>query len=114
MRWHPKGPAPRPAPKPALVAYPLEARRLGGSGAHSPDAYFEVQSPEELLSNYDAIFSAAYVRVLSRGLPRDMSANEHGMALDVISDLPPNYGSEFGAGAYAIFNSEGKVRKLLN
>jgi len=43
-----------------------------------------------------------------------MSANEHGMALDVISDLPPNYGSEFGAGAYAIFNSEGKVRKLLN
>ena len=98
----------------SLVAYPLDARRLGDGTTHGPDAYFEVKSPEELLSNYDAIFSAAYVKLLSRGLPRDMSANEHGMALDVMSDLPPNYGGEFGAAAYAIFNSEGKVRKLAN
>lgn len=92
----------------AQVAYPLEVQRIGDRALpnHEP---LKVQTPEELLKNFDLIFWPMYKKLLSMTVPRNMMANDRAVFLSVRSDSP-----EGGSGAFAMFNAEGKVKALNN
>jgi hypothetical protein len=91
------------------VAYPLQVRHIGAKAASSQEEYLEVGTSKELVKNFDLISSQPYLRILTRGLARDMSANAHGIFLEVASN-----GFEDGAGAFLVFNAAGKVAALFN
>jgi len=93
----------------AQIAYPLKVRSIGAKTSGSLDKYLEVATPEELVKDFDQIFWQPYRTILARGLPRDMSANAHGIFLEVVSD-----GYEDGAGAFLMFNAQGRVAVLFN
>jgi hypothetical protein len=97
-----------------LVAYPVKARIPGSTEfknalqSKSPDdAFSTLSTPEEFLAVYDKVFSPRYRAGLALSLPRNMGANAHGIFLEVAS------GAE-GAGAFLMFNAEGKVVAFFN
>jgi hypothetical protein len=76
----------------SLVKYPI---RVGISNGTK-----RIKGPDELIANYDAIFSPAYVKAISNALPRNMFCRYNGIML--------------GRRGEVWFNAHGKVIALNN